>query len=94
MGLFFLTEIKRGVMWKLTRTSLHKGVNMATISTTKDSEIVGVFHSLNEWCLIAIQGLFFMLGGMGGCVILGTLLLPFVLIASFIIKLILILPSL
>ena len=66
---------------------------MATISTTKDLGIVDVFSAISRWCLTAIKGFAFMVGGMGGCLILGTLLLPYVLIASFIIKLILTLPS-
>ena len=51
----------------------------------------GVFEVFSEYCLSAIKGLCFMAGGMGGCVILGTLLLPLALIVGFLLKLILIL---
>ena len=67
---------------------------MATLSTTKDLGIVELFNALSRWCLPAIKGLALAVGGMGGCLILGTLLLPYVIVISFIIKLILALPSL
>jgi hypothetical protein len=64
---------------------------MATVLTVKHH---GIFEVFSEYCLSAIKGLAFMAGGMGGCVILGTLLLPLFLGLSFLLKLILILQYL
>ena len=67
---------------------------MATISTTKELGSVNVLSSIWRWCLTALKGVALAVGGMGGCLILGTLLLPYVIVISFIIKLILVLPFL
>ena len=67
---------------------------MDTTLGEKHSSISGVFYLLSRWCVSAIKGFAFMAGGMGGCVIIGTLLLPLFLIVSFLLKLILILQHL
>lgn len=67
---------------------------MATISTTKDLGSVNLFSSIWVRSLTVLKGVALAVGGMGGCLILGTLLLPYVIVISFIIKLILVLPSL
>ena len=61
---------------------------MATVLAVKHH---GIFEVFSEYCLSVFKGFAFMAGGMGGCVILGTLLLPLLLIVSFLLKLILIL---
>jgi len=67
---------------------------MATLSTTKDLGSVNVVSSIWAGCITALKGVALAVGGMGGCLILGALLLPYVIVISFIIKLILVLPSL
>jgi len=61
---------------------------MATVLTVKDQGIFGAFSFVSKFCLFALKGFVYIAGGIGGCVILAALLLPFFLIASFLIKLI------
>ena len=65
---------------------------MSTVLTEQHHGTFEFYSFLSKCCVSAFKGFAFMAGGMGGCVILGTLLLPVALIVSFLIKLILILP--
>ena len=61
---------------------------MATALTVKHYEIFGVLSFVKRFCLSAIKGFAYIVGGIGGCVILAALALPVFLIVCFLLKLI------
>ena len=59
---------------------------MDSVSTVKHNGIIEVFSFLIRSCVLAIKGLVYITGGLGGLVIVLVLLLPLLLVASFLLK--------